>query len=46
MRDLLAGCKVGLIQDTPLLDLNQVEEQYGGRGPQLFCAMHCNLEKV
>ena len=45
MKDLLVGCMVGLIQDTPLLDLNLMEEQ-GGRGPQLFTAMHCSLDKA
>ena len=45
MRDLLAGCVVGLLQDTPALDLTSLEEQ-SSRGPQLFTAMHCTLDKV
>ena len=45
MRDLLAACMVGLIQDTPVLDLNQLEEQ-ASRGPQLFVALHCSLQKA
>ena len=45
MRDLLAGCMAGLIEDTPLLDLNMMEEG-SARTPQVIVALHCSLDKV
>ena len=45
MRDMVAACVVGQVQGAPLLDLNQLEEQYS-RGPTLLLALHTNLEKV
>ncbi|KAK9811191.1 hypothetical protein WJX73_009242 [Symbiochloris irregularis] len=45
VKDLMAACVVGLVQDTPILDLNQMEEQMS-RGPSLMMAMHVGLKKI
>ena len=44
MRDMVAGCAVGFLQSTPLLDLNYIEDS--GGGPDISVALHPNLNRL
>lgn len=44
MRDMVAGCAVGYLQSTPLLDLNYMED--AGGGPDISVAVHPNLDRL
>ncbi|XP_062521804.1 exosome complex component RRP41-like [Corticium candelabrum] len=44
MRDFMCGCSAGLIEDTPIIDINYLEE--GASGPNLSIAVLPRSEKV
>eukprot|EP01027_Heterolobosea_sp_BB2_P016298 GEZU01023209.1.p1 GENE.GEZU01023209.1~~GEZU01023209.1.p1 ORF type:complete len:126 (-),score=32.31 GEZU01023209.1:97-474(-) len=44
MRDLVVSCAAGLLDGTPLVDLNYIEE--GGGGPELPIAFLPNTNKI
>lgn len=44
MRDMVAGCGVGFLQATPLLDLNHMEAV--GGGPDISVALQPNLGRL
>eukprot|EP00878_Enallax_costatus_P038872 GHUV01044360.1.p3 GENE.GHUV01044360.1~~GHUV01044360.1.p3 ORF type:complete len:110 (+),score=34.69 GHUV01044360.1:427-756(+) len=44
LRDMVAGCAVGYLQSTPLLDLNYMEDS--GGGPDISVALHPNLDRL
>lgn len=44
MRDMVAGCAVGYLQSTALLDLNYMEDS--GGGPDISVAVHPNLDRL
>ena len=41
---MVASCSAGLLESTPLLDLNQTEES--GGGPSVFIVLHPKPEKI
>lgn len=44
MRDLVASCAAGYLDNHPILDLNYVEDS--AMGPDVSVALHPNLDKV
>lgn len=44
LRDLLASCSAGFLENQPILDMNSFEE--GGGGPQMPVAFQASLDKV
>ena len=44
LKDMVASCAAGFLDDTPLLDLNYLEDS--GGGPDVAVALHPNLGKI